>query len=449
MDAARSEYKAGRYHDYFVVKYLFLHQAFPGQYKHIVRALGASGHHDITFVTESRRPMSIPGVNRVTINVPPPPKLAAGVGYAGVYQALTHRAEAYYKVLRDLISQQGLSPDVISAHLGGGIEQFVRDAFPTTPMLTYQEFFPKPDRDHHVYPARKFDAMQSKARRIFGSHILSQLVWSDWHITPTRWQRDQFPPDFHGRFSVLHDGIDTGELDPALFPVKALTLPGGKVIPPETKLVTYIARNLDTVRGFPQAIKAINILLKQRDDCECIVVGGDGTGYGDPAPEGTTWREHMARELDLDLSRIHFTGQVSYPDFKNILAASDAHIYLTTEFVLSWSLLEAMAMACAIVGSATPPVMEVIRDNHNGLHADFNDPEEIAEKLNNLLENEELQQSLGRAARQTISARYAKKDVLPLQLSLLNDLAEGKVPPPTAKVIKSRNAEIFHNLGRP
>ena len=421
------------------MKYLFLHQAFPAQYKHIVRALGATGEHEVVFVTESRRPMTIPGVQRVTIKVPPAPKIPAGAGYSAVYQALTHRAETYYKVLTDLKKKQGLNPDVIAAHLGGGIEQFVRDAFPDTPMLTYQEFFPRPDRDHHTYPARHYDAAHSKARRIFGSHILSQLVWSDWHITPTFWQRDQFPEDFHGRFSVLHDGIDTDELDPVLFNEKALTLPGGTVIARNKKIVTYIARNLDTVRGFPQAMRAIDILLKRRADCQYIIVGGDGPGYGDPAPNDKTWREHMSEELNLDLSCVHFTGQVSYSDFKSILAASNAHIYLTTEFVLSWSLLEAMAMGRAVIGSDTPPVREVICPGKNGLLAGFNNPAELADRIEEIIEHPERAALLGREARKTILRNYAKSDVLPLHLKLLDDLARGRVPPPTAADI-----DLFH-----
>ena len=95
--------------------------------------------------------------------------------------------------------------------------------------------------------------------------------------------------------------------------------------------------------------------------------------YGRKPPDGRTWRQTLLAEVGakLDLSRVHFLGRVPYATFVNALQVSSAHVYLTYPFVLSWSMLDAMAAGCVVVGSATAPLKEVIRDGENGVLFDF------------------------------------------------------------------------------
>ncbi len=68
----------------------------------------------------------------------------------------------------------------------------------------------------------------------------------------------------------------------------------------------------------------------------------------------------------LDTSRVHFPGKIDYESYLALLQRSDAHVYLTYPFVASWSLREAMATGCAIVGSDTAPVREFITSRQDG-----------------------------------------------------------------------------------
>ncbi|MEB0223999.1 glycosyltransferase [Pseudomonas sp. 5S1] len=77
------------------------------------------------------------------------------------------------------------------------------------------------------------------------------------------------------------------------------------------------------------------------------------------------------------------------------------HVYLTYPFVLSWSMLEAMASGCVVIGSDTAPVKEVIVDGVNGLLVDFFDSEEIARKFCSVLRSCEDFSLIREAARST------------------------------------------------
>jgi glycosyltransferase involved in cell wall biosynthesis len=62
------------------------------------------------------------------------------------------------------------------------------------------------------------------------------------------------------------------------------------------------------------------------------------------------------------------------------LQRSDAHVYLTVPFVLSWSMLEAMATGCAMVASDTAPVREFAGGESAAL-VDHARPAAIAEAI--------------------------------------------------------------------
>ena len=61
-----------------------------------------------------------------------------------------------------------------------------------------------------------------------------------------------------------------------------------------------------------------------------------------------------------------------------LLQASWVHVYLSYPFVLGWSLLEAMACGCCIVGSQGMPVQEAIEHNIEGRLIPMDQPESLA-----------------------------------------------------------------------
>jgi glycosyltransferase involved in cell wall biosynthesis len=134
----------------------------------------------------------------------------------------------------------------------------------------------------------------------------------------------------------------------------------------------------------------------------------------------------LLRELagQLDLTRIHFVGQVPHPVLHQLFQICRVHTYLTYPFVLSWSLLEAMACGAVVVGSATPPVREVIEDGRNGYLVEFFDREGWLNTLERVLAHPEGQPAIAALARQTVVERYdLSAHCLPRQLALVDQVA--------------------------
>ena len=141
--------------------------------------------------------------------------------------------------------------------------------------------------------------------------------------------------------------------------------------------------------------------------------------YGGRPKDGGTWREVMLAEIGPLPDRVTFTGRVPYRDYLSLLNVSSAHVYLTYPFVLSWSMLEAMASGAFVIGSATQPVEEVIEDGRNGWLVDFFDTNAMAARIAEGLAERLNMADLRAAARDTVLERYALTDCLARQRALI------------------------------
>jgi glycosyltransferase involved in cell wall biosynthesis len=97
---------------------------------------------------------------------------------------------------------------------------------------------------------------------------------------------------------------------------------------------------------------------------------------------------------------------------------------LTYPFVLSWSLLDSMAIECPIIASKTAPVLEVMEDNYNGLLFDFYDIDQQVEKIEYALDNKDKMVEIRQNARKTILDKYDLKDLLPKHVEYVKSLAK-------------------------
>ncbi len=408
------------------MRVLFVHQNFPGQYKHVAPALAARPGYQVVGLGENAGE-ALPGVQHVRYKAPAPAGEATH-RYIKRYEAAVRRGQTVARACLAL-QERGFTPDMICCHPGWGEGLFLRDVWPAARTLFYFEFY------YHAQGADVgFDPPgpvsideACRVRTLNTTHLLS-LQSADWGQTPTEWQRSRFPDWAQNRITAIHEGVDTRQIGPN--PAARFTLADGRVLSPGHEVVTFVGRGLEPYRGFHIFMRALPAVMRARPHAQFVVVGGDDPHYGSKPADFPSWRAKLLAELEgqIDLSRLHFTGKIPHAQLQALYSVSAAHVYLTFPFVLSWSMLEAMASECLVIGSATAPVQEVIRHGENGLLVDFFNPEALAATLVDALARPQEFQHLRQAARRTVQQRYDLQDVtLPAHLALIDAVAAGKL----------------------
>ncbi|MFM2121088.1 MAG: hypothetical protein RL722_2556 [Pseudomonadota bacterium] len=412
------------------MKLLFLHQNFPGQFRHIVQALARDPAHQVVALGQ-RDPATL-GLDAPRLRyLRYQPKRTPGPQTHRYLQGLEGAVLAGQAVVEALaqLRRGGFLPDVVVAHPGWGESLYVREVFPQAKVVHFCEFYYHADGADAGFDPTQPLSLDARARLHTRNalHLLN-LEYCDVAITPTQWQKSVHPLAYQGKLEVLHEGVDTDAARPD--PEACFELPSGQVLRTGEPVVTYVARKLEPYRGFPQFLRALAQLQQTHPTVQALVIGADGVSYGSPPPGGGHWREHLLKEVDLDLARTHFLGALPYGRYLKALQVSAAHVYLTVPFVLSWSMLEAMAAGCLVLGSATAPVREVLVDGHNGLLVDFFDAAALARQLHTVLTIQADATSpaaarlagLRRQARETVLARYPRAAGTAAWLALLDRL---------------------------
>ncbi|QHO73909.1 glycosyl transferase family 1 [Bradyrhizobium sp. CCBAU 051011] len=403
------------------MKILFVHNNFPAQYRNIAAALAREPSFEVVAVGAStaRSMLSV----RLTRYALPDADVSGTHPFARRFDVECRRAEQVLYTLSSLVTS-GFAPDMILAHPGWGETLPLRTMFPKARLVVYCEFFygaegrdvgfdpefPMPGLDGHM-------GLQLK-----NATTLLALEDCEVGISPTKWQQSTFPTRYQDKINVIHEGVDTARMRPNS--QARLALPNGQHLRPSDEVVTFVARNLEPLRGYHIFMRALPETLKRRPNAQIIIIGRDGVSYGLPPPAGETWKSRFLDEVRdrLDLSRVHFMGGVSYEILIAALQVSSAHVYFTYPFVLSWSMLEAMSAGCLVIGSDTAPVREVITSGENGLLVPFFAVDELAGRIVEALEQPAKFSPLRDRARRHVIYHYDAEQVCVPRMRRLLDL---------------------------
>jgi glycosyltransferase involved in cell wall biosynthesis len=422
---------------------LYVHQNFPAQFGHIARHLVQKLGWRCTFVSETPAGV-VEGIEKIQY------KLGGGATKQNHYCARTFENTVWHcdGVYQAMKARPDIQPDLIVGHSGFGSTLFLRELYGDAPIINFFEYYYRPhdplsDMDFRkdlAWPVPEMNYLRSYCRNAM---IHLDLQTCDGGYTPTRFQRSRFPDEYEHKLEVIFDGVDRSiyhgyneELRPPP-EQRGTRMIGGVNVPADTRIVTYVSRGFESMRGFDIFMRSAKLIYQRYPNVIFFIVGTDRIAYGGDENyiRGfKSFKEWTLAQDQYDLTKFVFTGRLSTAALGRLLAASDLHIYLTVPFVLSWSMMDAMSCGAVVLGSRTPPVEEMIKDGQNGLLADFFSPEDFADKAVGVLGDPAAYRALGRAAERMIGEQYSLEAVLPRMLDLYQRAIQAKPRTPRPAV---------------
>jgi glycosyltransferase involved in cell wall biosynthesis len=409
------------------MRILYVHQNFPAQFGHIASHLANTLKWECSFVSETPAG-TVGGVEKIQY------KLAGGATQQNHFCSRTFEntiwhCDAVYQAMK---ARKGYKPDLIVGHSGFGSTLFLRELYPDVPCINLFEYYYKPhgrdsDMDFRHDLGWTLEDQKFHRSRARNAMILLDLQNCDAAYAPTHFQKSRFPAEYQPKIETIFDGVARDVyhgLEDALRPPVSQRQPRticGVSITAATRIVTYVSRGFESMRGFDIFIKVANRISREYSDVIFIVVGSDRIAYGGDASyigDAKNFRQWVLDREPIDPARFAFLGNINPLELAKLLAATDLHIYLTVPFVLSWSMVNAMSCGAVVLGSATAPVQEMIRDGENGLLADFFDVDTFVAKALAVLKDPDAYRPLGRAAEAMVEEHYSLRAVMPKMVDL-------------------------------
>lgn len=385
---------------------LFVHDRGPGQFAALGRYLSRQGW-PVTFA--ANRAVEVPGCTSMLYGPHRGPSERTHP-YAQSFDRAALAAQGFARAAL-AARRAGYAPDIVVSHAGPGAGLLAREVFPEARTVAYAEWWynhPAPDLAWlGELPGDRGlpDAEQAMVERMRNAAMALEISSADATICPTSFQAAQFPRALQTAITIHHDGIDTELYAPAdAAPGDAACPSGLRDLQPDTPLVTYATRGMEPHRGFPQFMAALPAIQAAHPAAVVAIAGENRVAYGTDAMRRTDWLAEGLATPGLDRSRIVLLDSLPGPSYRWLLRRSDAHVYLTVPFVLSWSMLEAMSTACPLVLSDTKPVREFANRDH-AILADMRDPKALADAVSRTLSDPVAATLRGQAARRAILRR--------------------------------------------
>jgi glycosyltransferase involved in cell wall biosynthesis len=399
---------------------LFIHQNFPAQFGHIARHLIRNLGWSCSFISQTPAGI-VDGIRKIAYTNKGGARQSTHYCSRTFENAIWH-AHAVYDACK---AQRDLCPDLIVGHSGFGSTLFLPELYPSVPIINYFEFYYHPhhsDMDFRPdFLPPEIDYLRARSRNAM---LLLDLENCRRGYSPTRFQQQLFPAVYRPKIDVIFDGIETDIFRRLENGPRRV---GERLIPASTRIVTYVSRGFESMRGFDIFMQVAEQIYRQYPDVVFVVIGSQRTCYGGDEKhiKHKTFFDHALAQSSYDLTKFIFTGLIPVSQLTEILSLSDLHLYFTVPFVLSWSLMDALACGCTVLASDTAPVREMIEHGRNGLLRDFFDVEGLGTQAVEVLRDPRAFGHLGAAAMDGIRRNYAIDVTLPRLTRLFEQVVNG------------------------
>lgn len=196
------------------------------------------------------------------------------------------------------------------------------------------------------------------------------------------------------KIRVIYNAIDIGDLnsiqtDPELVK-KSLGIDGHG-------LVVGTVSHIRPEKGHQYLVEAARLVLEQRPEVSFVIVGREKTR------KDLIHLEELAKQLGIR-DRIIFTG--FRQDALRIMTTFDVFVLPSIWEAFAIVLLEAMALGKPVVATRVGGIPEAIDDGVNGFLVAPRDPEQLALRILDLLNNEALRNRMGEEGRKKVRDRF-------------------------------------------
>jgi glycosyltransferase involved in cell wall biosynthesis len=186
----------------------------------------------------------------------------------------------------------------------------------------------------------------------------------------------------------LSQQITEALIDAGLSPDRVLTMPFGvdfeMFSSPACKagrpIDVICTRNLDDVYNLPLLLRALPLVIHRHPELKCVLAG-DGPRRDE--------LKRLAKSLDLD-RHIRWVGWVTSAELASLLQQSKVYVSPSLSDGTSTALTEAMACGCFPIVTDIPANRPWIEHSKTGFLVPLDKPEELASRILQSLEFEEL-----------------------------------------------------------
>jgi glycosyltransferase involved in cell wall biosynthesis len=388
---------------------IFMHQNYPAQFGPITRFLLQEYDVNIAFFSQYTAKNPVPGIRHYTYK-----PVSTG------HEQKPYFFSRYFEMectamhgVHNAVVTSGLQPDLFIGHVAFGNMGLLHVEYPEVPKIGFFELFYDPygrySESRPEYPAPKPNRLRVPLRN---ATQLIELEYCTKGYSPTGFQRSTYPEAYQSKLSVFFDGIDTHQYKPGDVAANS-QLP--RTWPADARLVTYVARGLEAMRGFDIFMEVAHRVSQKRPDVHFVIAGNPKTHYGSEMLQikEETFKDYVMKLHPYDLNRFHFLNWIPEPALVDLFRLSDCHFYWTVPFTLSWSLFQAMSTGCLVLGSNSAPVREAITDGVNGVLLEPYNIDALEAGMLDMLDYPERYQPLREAARQDMVEKYGFEVCLP------------------------------------